>query len=73
MYRDLMHRLQQGTCDQDVDYHLTKDRLVMFRDIIYVPYSSEIKKIILREFHANSYLCHPGYHKTLTTVKTFCY
>ena len=29
-YRELMHRLQQGTGDQDVDYHLIVDGLVKF-------------------------------------------
>ena len=37
---------------RDVDYHLMADRLVRFRDKIYVSDSSEIKKVNLREFHA---------------------
>lgn len=67
---DIMHKLQQstGTCtgvgtgigDQDVDYRLTTDGLVRFRDMIYVSNCSELKKIILREFHANPYSGHPG-------------
>lgn len=35
--------------DQDEDYHLTVNGLVRFRDKIYVPNCSEIKKLILRE------------------------
>jgi len=71
--RELMHKLQQGTSDQEVDYHLTADGLVRFRDKIYVPSSSELKKTILREFHVKPYSGHPGYQKTLTTVKKFYY
>ena len=52
-----------------MDYHLTIDGLVIFRDIIYVSVDSDLKKIILREFHAKLYLGHPGYQKTLTIVK----
>ena len=64
-----------GTCEgaQDVDYFLTTDGLVRFKDKIYVPDSSELKKVILREFHVKPYLGHPRYPKTLTTVKIFYY
>jgi hypothetical protein len=49
------------------------DGLVRFRDRIYVPDNSELKKLILREFHVKPYSGHPGYQKTLTTVKKFYY
>jgi len=68
-----MHRLQQsaGTCTcigtgtcagigaQDVDYCLTTDGLFRFRDKIYVTNNNELKKVILREFHAKPYSGHP--------------
>lgn len=71
----LRHRLQHSTSirDRDADYCLTTDVLVIFRDIIYVPNKSELKKVISREFHAKPYSGHPGYHKTLTVVKKFYY
>lgn len=50
-----MHRLQQGTSDQDVDYHLIAYGLVIFRDNIYVLDDREIKNLILREFHVKLY------------------
>ena len=64
-----------GTCvgAHDVDYCLTTDVLARFRDRIYVPNSSELKKVILREFHAKPYSGHTGYHNTLTAVKKFYY
>jgi len=46
-----------GTCigigagAHDVDYCLRVYGLVRFRDRIYVPDSSELKKVILRKFH----------------------
>jgi len=70
-YRERMQRLQQGTSDHDVDYHLTPDGLVRFRDRIYVQENNELKKLILREFHANSYSGHPRYQKTLTDWPNF--
>lgn len=66
---DLMHRLQQGTGDENVEYHLTTDGLGIFRDRIYVSNDSELKKTILREFHVKLYSSHSGYHKTLIAVK----
>lgn len=56
-----------------MDYHLLADGLIRFRDKIYVPENSEIKKIILREFHVKSYSGHPRYQKTLTAVNKFYY
>ena len=54
-------------------YHLTIDGLIIFRDKIYVSDDSELKKLILREFHVKPYSGHPGYKKTLTAVKKFYY
>jgi len=42
-----------------VDYNLTADGLVRIRDRIYMLDNSELKKLILREFHANPYSGHP--------------
>jgi len=51
-----------GTCtstsDQDADYHLTVYGLVRFKDMIYVPNYSELKDLILREFHVKPYSGH---------------
>lgn len=57
----------RGTCigtgagTQGMDYCLTVDGLVRFKDMIYVSDSRELKKVISREFHAKPYLGHPGY------------
>jgi len=62
-----------GVGAQGMDYCLTMDGLVRFIDRIYVPDSSELKKVILREFHAKPYSGHPGYQNTLTAMNTFYY
>jgi len=56
-----------------MDYCLTKKGLVRFRDRIYVPDSSDLKKVILREFHVKTYSYHLVYQKTLTIVKRYYY
>jgi len=48
-----------------------KDGLVRFRDMIYVPNNSELKKLILREFLVKSYSGHPRYQMSLTMAKNF--
>ena len=35
--------------------------------------NSELKKVILREFHEKPYSGHPGYQKTLNVVNKFYY
>lgn len=52
-----------------MDYHLKTYGLIKFRYKIYVLDSSELKKTILRGFHAKPCLGHRGYQNTLTTVK----
>jgi len=56
-----------------MDYCLTMDGLVRFRDRIYVSDNSELKKVIFKEFHVKSYSSHPSYQKTLIAVKRYYY
>ena len=58
---------------REMDYCLTIEGLVRFRDMIYVPDSSEFKKVILSEFHVKPYSGHLGFQKTLATVKRYYY
>jgi len=60
-----------GVGAQDVDYHLSANGMIKFKDKIYVPDNSEVKKIILREFHVKSYLDHLSHQKTLRVVMNF--
>jgi len=71
--RELMLKLQQDTSDQDVDYHITSYGLVRFSDRIYMSDESELKKLILKEFHVNPSSGHLGYQKMLTVVNKFYY
>jgi len=76
-YMELRHRLQHSTGtgmrEQDLDYHLTTEGLVRFRDKIYVQDDNELNKFLLKEFHVKPYSCHQKYNKTFKTVKKFYY
>jgi hypothetical protein len=45
----------------------------MYRGIIFVPNSQELKILILREMHNVPYVAHPGYLKTIAIVKSQYY
>jgi len=62
---------QQGEGDRDKKYHLMVDGLVKLKNRIYASYSNELKKLILREFHAKPYLGLLGYQNTLIAIKNF--
>ena len=40
---------------------MTKDGIIQFNGIIYVPTEGDLKKIILQEIHNVPYAGHPGY------------
>ena len=45
----------------------------MYKVIIYVPNSQELKNQIWGEMHNVTYVGNPGYHKTITVVKSQYY
>jgi hypothetical protein len=45
----------------------------MYRGIIYVPNSQELRNLILREMDNVPYVGHPGYQKTIVVVKSQYY
>jgi hypothetical protein len=73
-YKDLVAKLQQGNLQQKIEeYKLDNDEIIMYRGIIYVPNSQELKNMILREMHNVPYVGHPGYQKTITAIKSQYY
>jgi hypothetical protein len=73
-YKELVGKLQQGNLQQKIEeYELDNDEILMYRGIIYIPNSNELKNIILMEMHNVPYVGHPGYQKTIATVKSQYY
>jgi hypothetical protein len=69
-YVELVAKLQQGKMLQKVeDYKLEADGTLMYKNIIYVPNSQELRIIILKEIHNVPYVGHHGYRKTVAAVK----
>jgi hypothetical protein len=42
----------------------------MHKNRIYVPSSRELRNLVLKEMHEVPYVGHPGYQKTITTVRS---
>jgi hypothetical protein len=55
------------------EYHLTIDELLLYNNRLYVPDSTEMKHLIMDEFHRRPYVGHPGYQKMITTVRQLYY
>jgi hypothetical protein len=70
-YRNLVAKLQQQESPQtEKGYALGTDDLLMYKNIVYVPNDRELKLEILKEMHNVTYVGHPGYQKTVATVKS---
>jgi hypothetical protein len=54
-------------------YKLGNEEIIMYKRIIYVPNSQELKIMILREMHNVPYVRHSRYQKTIAVVKSQYY
>jgi hypothetical protein len=69
-YLQVKENLQQGGVQQKIkEYEIKEDILLMHKSRIYVPSSGELKNLVLKEMHDVPYAGHPGYRKTITTVR----
>jgi hypothetical protein len=73
-YMEMVTKLQQGKMLQKIeDYRLEVDGIILYRNIIYVPNSHELKSMLLKEMHNVPYVGHPGYQKMVAAVKSHYY
>jgi hypothetical protein len=69
-YTNMMAELQNSVTNSDeLDISIDKEGLLRFKNRLYVPDSIELKLTILDEVHKKPYYGHPGYQKTITTLK----
>jgi hypothetical protein len=70
-YKRLVAKLQQHEKPQNQEnYTLGTDSLLLYKNRVYVPNDRELKLAILMEMHKVAYTGHPGYQKTLAAVKS---
>jgi hypothetical protein len=55
------------------DLSIKKNGLLRFKNRLYVPNSVDLKTTIIDELHKNPYSSHPGYQKTITSLRKLFY
>jgi hypothetical protein len=69
-YSKIMTKLQNKTINLDKpDLSIDKKGLLRIKNRLYIPDATDLKLIILDEVHKKPYFGHPGYHKTITTLR----
>jgi hypothetical protein len=69
-YVDIKVTLQQGMSQQKLEhYEIREDRILMYRNIVYVSNDKDLKSLILSDMRKVPYVRHPGYQKTIFAVK----
>jgi hypothetical protein len=69
-YTKIMTELQNSTANSDKpDLSIDKKGLLRLKNRLYIPDSAELKSTILDEVHKKPYSGHPGYQKTITTLR----
>jgi hypothetical protein len=69
-FNQVKEKLQQETKEKRYEgYPIRDDNLLMYNKMLYVPNSTNLRKLILNEFHRRPYVGHLGYQKIVTTVR----
>jgi hypothetical protein len=70
-YLQVKENLQEGNVQQKVkEYEIKEYGLLMHKNIIYVLGFGELRNLVLKEIPDVPYAGHPGYQKTITTVRS---
>jgi len=71
MVKEILH--QEPKRKTHEGYQLRANELLLYNNRLCIPNSIELGNLITYEFHNRSYMCHPGYHKMITTVRQMYY
>jgi hypothetical protein len=70
----MMAEFQNSVTNSDEpDISIDKEGLLRFKNRLYIPDSTKIKLTILDDVHKKPYFGHPGYQKTITTLRKLFY
>ena len=69
-YQELMQKIYEGSeSNEDNRFKSSKNGLLLCKNRLYVPNSTELKVVIFDEVHKKPYSGHPGYQKTVTMLR----
>jgi hypothetical protein len=73
-YTKVMEEFQNSIANSDKPYlSIDKKGLLRFENKLYMPDSAELKLIVVDEVDKKPYSGHPGYQKTITTLRKLFY
>jgi hypothetical protein len=73
-YTKVMEEFQNSIANSDKPYlSIDKNGLLRFENRLYMPDLAELKLIVVDEVHKKPYSVHPGYQKTITTLRKLFY
>jgi len=69
-YQQIKQQLKQGNGEGNQQkFELDNVGVLYYKGRIYIPNQSQIKNLILDEFHTSHYAGHPGYQKMITAIR----
>jgi hypothetical protein len=70
-YLWIKEALQQGISQQKIKYFkLWENGFLVYQGKAYVPNSSEMKNVVIRQMHNVPYFGHSGYHKFIAAMRS---
>ena len=70
MYVQIKDKLHHQSLEKKNEgYKLEEDELITYNNRIYIPNVEDLRRIVIDEIHQALYSGHPGYQKTISTVK----
>ena len=73
-YTKVMAEFQNSITNSDKpDLSIVNKGVLRFKNRLYMPDLAELKLIVVDEVHKKPYYVHPGYHKTITTLRKLFY
>ena len=70
VYIQIKDRCQQQNIERKYEgYRLEGDKLLTYKNRIYIPNVAGLRRIVMDEIHQAPHFAHPRYHKTIATTR----
>ena len=70
VYVQIKDKLQQQNLERKYEgYQLEGDKLLTYKNRIYIPNVADLRMIVMDEIHQAPYFGHPGYQKTISIAR----
>ena len=70
MYVQIKDKLQHQSLEKKYEgYQLEGDKLLTYKNRVYIPNVADLRRIVVDEIHQDPYSGHPRYQKTIAIAK----